>query len=98
VDVFVSHARADREPVDEIVEALEARGKEVWIDREDIAPTDEWMRSIRDAIDQSDSFLVFLSPAWLGSERRPNLHLGYRHASSPQFTRAHRWVRRQPGL
>jgi hypothetical protein len=68
VDVFVSYARADRERVDEIVQALEARGKQVWIDREGIAPTDEWMRSIEDAIDQSDSFVVFLSPAWLGSE------------------------------
>ena len=45
--VFIPHARADLERVDELVQAIEIAGLDVWTDRRTIAPGTVW----RDELD-----------------------------------------------
>jgi WD40 repeat protein len=67
-DVFISYAREDQELVRRLHEALVARGRELWVDWEGIEPSDQWMQSIREAIDGADAVLVVLSPDSAASE------------------------------
>ena len=60
--VFVSYSRRDRAFVERISKALEDRGKDVWVDWQDIPATATFMEEIRNAIDASDSFLFVISP------------------------------------
>jgi hypothetical protein len=67
-DVFISYAREDREFVRRLTDALEARGRESWVDWEGIEPSDTWRQSIRDAIDSADAFVLVLTPDSLRSQ------------------------------
>jgi WD40 repeat protein len=67
-DVFISYAREDRELVVKLHRAFEEHSRETWVDWEGIEPSDEWLRSILEAIDAADAVLVVLSPDWLDSE------------------------------
>ena len=49
-------------------DALEAAGRESWVDWEGIPPTAEWMEEIRQAIEAADTFVAVLSPASVTSE------------------------------
>ena len=66
--VFLSYAREDQEAVRRIHDLLVARGCELWVDWEGIEPSDQWMRSIREAIDRADAVLVVVSPDSLVSD------------------------------
>ena len=46
-DVFLSYSRRDREVALRLHAALVERGKEVWIDEEDIPPTARWRDDLR---------------------------------------------------
>lgn len=47
-DAFISYARRDsREFVERLGDALEAIGKDVWVDLEDIPPASQWERDLR---------------------------------------------------
>ena len=61
-DVFVSYSRRDQEFVHRLVEEVEARGKEVWRDTDDIPPATAWRDEIRRGIDGSHVFAFVLSP------------------------------------
>ena len=43
-------------------EALKSRGREAWVDWEDIRPTEEWMQAIYGAIEGADTFVFVLTP------------------------------------
>jgi hypothetical protein len=60
-DVFISYSRKDSQLAQRLNKALADRGKDVWIDLEDIPPSAEWMQRIRTAIDASGSIVVLLS-------------------------------------
>ena len=45
-DVFISYSRRDEAFVQRLRESLAERGKDVWVDREDIGPAVEWRREI----------------------------------------------------
>ena len=62
VDAFLSYSRADREAARALAEALENRGRSLWVDWDGIAPTAEWMQEIREAIQRSDAIVFVLSP------------------------------------
>ncbi|MGZ6670255.1 MAG: toll/interleukin-1 receptor domain-containing protein, partial [Solirubrobacteraceae bacterium] len=62
-DLFVSYSRLDAEFVRALVEAIEGRGKRVWVDTEGIADGEVFPRAIRTAIERSDSFVFVISPA-----------------------------------
>ncbi len=67
-DVFVSYSRKDGALVRRIVEALEARGKVVWVDFDDIPPSVDWFEQIAAGIDGADNFLCVITPDWVSSE------------------------------
>lgn len=61
IQVFLSYARADTDPVTEIYYKLSSEGYVPWMDTRDILPGERWEHSIIKAIRHSDFFLVFLS-------------------------------------
>jgi hypothetical protein len=67
-DVFVSYARTDQEFVRRLVKRLTLRGREVWIDWEDILPTADWMQEITRAIDVANAFIFVITPNSVASE------------------------------
>jgi WD40 repeat protein len=67
-DLFVSYAREDQAAVRLLHTELAARGREAWVDWEGIEPSDQWLRTIMEAIDAADAIVVVLSPDWLESE------------------------------
>jgi len=67
-DVFLSYSPKDGEFVRKLHDALEAAGRESWVDWEGIPPTAEWMEEIRQAIEAADTFVAVLSPASVTSE------------------------------
>jgi hypothetical protein len=69
--VFLSYARRDQAFVDRLVTALEARGVNVWVDREDIPGGAAWESAIGEALAASSAVLVVLSPACATSEYVP---------------------------
>lgn len=63
--VFVSYARQNQAPVRRWCDALAERGRALWVDREGIPPSAEWMSEIEDGIPNADAFVFMLSPASL---------------------------------
>src|ERR1022692_1754234 len=61
-DVFISYSRKDKEFVRRLEEALQARGRQAWVDWEGIRPTEEFMQAIYRAIEGADTFIFVLSP------------------------------------
>ena len=61
-EVFISYSRKDTDFVRRLDEALKSRGREAWVDWEDIRPTEEWMQAIYAAIDGADTFIFVLTP------------------------------------
>src|SRR5213596_3121880 len=61
-EVFVSYSRKDKDFVRRLDEALKSRGREAWVDWEDIRPTEEWMQAIYGAIEGADAFVFVLTP------------------------------------
>ena len=46
-DLFISYSRRNKELVTRIHRALEERGKDVWVDLEDIPPASEWEQDLK---------------------------------------------------
>ena len=61
-EVFISYSRKDKDFVRRLDEALKSRGREAWVDWEDIRPTEEWMEAIYSAIEGADTFVFVLTP------------------------------------
>src|SRR5207253_10461542 len=59
-EVFISYSRKDTDFVRRLDEALKSRGREAWVDWEDIRPTEEWMQAIYAAIEGADTFIFVL--------------------------------------
>jgi TIR domain len=66
--VFVSYSRRDAKQVAALVDALEARGYDVWVDTEEIRGNEPWRRSVVDAITRSDVVVLVVSPRSMASE------------------------------
>ena len=62
-DVFISYSRNDSRLVDLLCTRVEARGKSLWIDRNEIQPGINWLDDAFAAIAASDSFLFAISPS-----------------------------------
>jgi WD40 repeat protein len=61
-DVFISYSRRDDAFAARLVEALKARGKDVWIDVGGIRDAEVFPAALRTAIEESDGFLFVISP------------------------------------
>ena len=73
--VFICYAREDREFVVKFATHLKGRGVPVWVDLWDIQPSQDWDKTIDDAIYECAKFLIVLSPAAVASQEvRGELH------------------------
>ena len=61
-EVFISYSRKNRDFVHRLDDALKSRGREAWVDWEDIRPTEEFMQAIYAAIEGADTFVFVLTP------------------------------------
>src|SRR5436309_3100377 len=61
-DIFISYSRKDKDFVRRLDESLKSRGRDAWVDWEDIRPTEEWMQAIYGAIEGADTFVFVLTP------------------------------------
>ena len=68
LDAFVSYSHRDGAYVARLVGALERRGRNVWVDSDDIPPGTEWRKDLQDALEAADAFVFVLSPDALASE------------------------------
>jgi TIR domain len=67
-DVFISYSRKDEEFVRRLVDALEHRGKDVWIDWEDIRKSADWRAKVHAGIEASRTIVPVLSPDFATSD------------------------------
>ncbi len=67
LDAFVSYSRRDQTFVNDLKEALERRGRNVWIDSDDIPPGATWRRELGTGIEAADAFVFVISPDSAGS-------------------------------
>ncbi len=67
-DAFISYSRQDGEFVRGLVRALEARGKDVWVDLDDIPKSADWMARVEQGIESAKAVVVVLSPALAASQ------------------------------
>ncbi|MDD1776038.1 MAG: TIR domain-containing protein [Candidatus Methanomethylicus sp.] len=65
--LFFSYARADKEFALKLAESLRSAGANLWIDQLDIQAGDRWDRAVEQALSNTESMLVILSPAAVAS-------------------------------
>jgi hypothetical protein len=68
VRAFLSYSRSDRAFIDRFAGDLGRAGIEIWCDVDALRGGEEWRTQIVDAIEQSDVFLLFVSPASMQSD------------------------------
>lgn len=66
--VMISYARKDKTFVKDIYDALAIDDRSIWVDWEDIPPSNDWLEEIHKGIEQCDCFIYVLSPAAIASE------------------------------
>lgn len=67
-DIFISYSRKDKEFAERLVKSLEAEGRDVWIDFDDIPFASEWWDEICAGIESSESAVFIISPDSLESK------------------------------
>jgi WD40 repeat protein len=60
--LFISYSRKDRSFVERLSEALKASGQDIWVDLQDIRPSEDWLNAIHSAIEGADAFVFVVSP------------------------------------
>lgn len=66
--VFISHSDHDEALASEIVSSLEDAGLEVWYDRREIIPGDNWADRIARALREANAMVVLVTPTALESD------------------------------
>ena len=61
-EVFLSYSRRDTAFVQRLVRALDAHGKDVWIDVQGIRDGEVFPLALRRAVEASDGFVFVISP------------------------------------
>jgi len=61
-EAFISYARTDKELVRQLHGGLTARGRDLWVDWEDIHPSEAFMQAIERAIEAANVFVFVISP------------------------------------
>lgn len=67
-DVFISYSRKDNQFARKLTDTLESRGRDVWIDWQDIPRAEDWLQEIRAGIEAADTFVFIVSQHSLISE------------------------------
>lgn len=79
--VFLSYSRSDSQIVDKIAQDLQREGIEIWFDRQDIKPGQNWKEQIEKALNDASFLIVFISKNSLQSRA---VQLEYRAAFENQ--------------
>ncbi|HSL30832.1 MAG TPA: TIR domain-containing protein [Anaerolineales bacterium] len=66
--VFVSYSRKNIDFAKRLIEKLQEREMDFWVDWEGIPPTVDWMREIEKGIEEADAFLAIVSAEWIASK------------------------------
>lgn len=66
--VFISHSTGDEGLANKLVSYLEAEGLDVWYDKREILPGDNWADKIAQGLRESDAMVVLMTPSALGSD------------------------------
>src|SRR5262245_33267124 len=66
--VFISYSRKDNDFVRRLCASLSERGKDVWVDWEDIPPSAKWRADIAANIESAEAFVFIISPDSVASE------------------------------
>ena len=84
--IFLSYSSNDREWVEPVALALNGRGHDVFFDREDLPPGEEYDERIRRAIQKSHLFISFVSPDSVerGSYARAELEIARKNWPHPK--------------
>jgi len=94
--VFISYSRKDDDFVLPLCKKLKEAGVEIWLDQWDIAPVDNWNKSIDDALSKCKRMLIILSPDAVDSdevqgelytffkEKKPVIPIVYRDCRIPR--------------
>ncbi|HEY9648048.1 MAG TPA: TIR domain-containing protein [Chroococcidiopsis sp.] len=61
-NVFISYSRRNKDFVKALHASLQKRGREVWVDWENIPAAADWWREIQLGIEVADSFIFVISP------------------------------------
>jgi hypothetical protein len=59
--LFISYSRKDADRVDPLIVRLQSAGYDVWLDTFELRGGEQWRRSIVEAVDNCDHFLIVLS-------------------------------------
>lgn len=65
-DVFLSHNGKDKPAVEQLAHKLEDKGLKVWLDKWNLIPGNSWQEEIEEALDNCQTFAVFLGPSGIG--------------------------------
>jgi WD40 repeat protein len=72
--VFLSHAGADTQAARQFAEILRRNGIEVWFDKDNLQPGDNWMAALEEAIARASAMIVYVGSsgiqAWVDREVR----------------------------
>lgn len=66
--IFVSYSRKNKDFCRQLIEELQKRDLDFWVDWEGIPPTVDWMNEIERGIEEADTFLAIVSPDWISSK------------------------------
>jgi hypothetical protein len=66
--VMISYSRKDKTFVKGIYDALVVGDRPIWVDWEDIPPSNDWLDEIHKGIERADAFIFVLSPDSIKSE------------------------------
>lgn len=71
--VFLSHNSRDKEFVEPLAKAIEAKGLKCFLDKWDLRPAGNWLRSLEDALRKCKFFVLFIGPNGLGPYHQAEL-------------------------
>ena len=73
-DVFLSHSRADKRPIEIVARRLLKTGIHPWLDKWNLVPGEAWQQAIEKALSGCASCAVFVGPSgsgpWQNEEMR----------------------------
>ena len=67
--VFISHSSKDEALASQITCSLEAAGFDVWFDKYEVLPGDNWADKVAQGLRESDAMVVLVTPTALESSR-----------------------------